>query len=93
MPRPRKTRRLCGIPEAVFYKPQGIPLRSLEVTDISLEEFEALGLKYKKGLNQVKCAKQMNTSQSTFQRILSNALIKISRAIVEGKAIRIVKEK
>ncbi len=92
MPRPRGKRRLQGAPEAVFYKPQGVPLRSLKVSEISLEEFEALRLRYVKKLDQTKCAVQMRTSQSTFQRILSGALEKISTAVVTGKAIRIAKK-
>jgi len=33
----------------------------------------------------------MNTSQSTFQRILSSAYKKISGALIDGKAIKILK--
>ncbi len=89
MPRPRKRRRLRGNPKSVFYKPQGVPLRSLEIKEISLEEFEALRLRYVKKINQNQCAKEMQTSQSTFQRILTHALEMVSQAIVEGKAIKI----
>ena len=92
MSRPRGKRRLGGAPEAVFYKPQGVPLRLLQTIEISLEEFEALRLRYTKGLDQVTCAKKMETSQSTFQRILSGAVERVSKAIVQGKAIRIAKE-
>jgi len=52
---------------------------------------EALRLKNVENLNQMQCAKQMNTSQSTLQRILTSAYQKISEALVEGKAIRITK--
>jgi uncharacterized protein len=92
MPRPRKQRRIQGMPEAFFYKPQGVPLRQLETIDLSLEEFEALRLKNVKGLQQVACAQKMHISQSTFQRVLSSALEKISTAIVQGKAIRIAQK-
>jgi predicted DNA-binding protein (UPF0251 family) len=80
------------VPKALFYKPQGARLQSLDVVEISLEEFEALRLRYVKKLNQVQSAVQMHTSQSTFQRILSNALEKVSIALVEGKAIKIAKK-
>jgi len=50
---------------------------------------ESLRLKNINNLNQIECAKKMNTSQSTFQRILSSAYKKISEAIVEGKSIKI----
>jgi predicted DNA-binding protein (UPF0251 family) len=33
----------------------------------------------------------MKTSQSTFQRILSSAYGKVTEALIEGKAIKIIK--
>ncbi len=93
MPRPRRKRRCRCAPEVFFYKPQGVHLQSLEIVDISLEEFEALRLRYVKKYNQIESARKMNTSQSTFQRILSSALEKTSTAIVTGKAIRIRSDK
>lgn len=60
--------------------------------ELTAEEAEALRLKNIKDLDQIKCAKQMKTSQSTFQRILSSAYKKISKALIEGRAIRIVVE-
>lgn len=68
-------------------------MRFLEVIELTVEEAEALRLKNIKDMDQIDAAKQMNTSQSTFQRILSSAYKKLSKAIVEGKAIRIIKTK
>jgi len=50
-----------------------------------------LRLKNIKDLEQEEAAKKMNTSQSTFQRILSSAYKKITEALIEGKAIKIIK--
>jgi predicted DNA-binding protein (UPF0251 family) len=58
--------------------------------ELSLEEAEALRLKNIEKLDQVECARIMETSQSTFQRILNSAYNKISQAIVDGKAIKII---
>lgn len=66
-------------------------MRSLEVVELSIEELEAIRLKNIKDLDQTECAKKMNTSQSTFQRILSSAYKKIAEALIEGKAIEITK--
>ena len=66
-------------------------MRFLEIVELTTEEVEALRLKNEKGLDQIKCAKKMNTSQSTFQRILSSAYKKITLAIIDGKAIKIIK--
>ncbi len=64
-------------------------MRHLEEVSLTREEMEAVKLKDYDNLGQTEAAKKMNTSQSTFQRILSSARKKISRSIVEGKALRI----
>lgn len=89
MPRPRRCRRIRFNPQVTYFKPQGVPMRSLEVIELTLEEVEALRLKNIEGLDQINCAQKMKTSQSTFQRILSSAYKKISHAVIEGKAILI----
>ncbi|MDF1497341.1 MAG: DUF134 domain-containing protein [Patescibacteria group bacterium] len=91
MPRPRLGRRIRFDPHVTFFKPQGVPMRLLEIVELSHEEVEALRLKNVEELDQVDCAKKMKTSQSTFQRILSSAYKKISQALIEGKAIKIIK--
>ncbi len=91
MPRPRLCRRIRFNPQIKYFKPQGIPMRDLEEIELTAEEVEALRLKNIKDLDQIDCAKKMNTSQSTFQRILSSSYKKISQAIIEGKAIKIIK--
>jgi len=66
-------------------------MRFLEVVELTTEEAEALRLRNIKDLDQEEAAKKMNTSQSTFQRILSSAYKKITEALIEGKAIKIIK--
>jgi len=64
----------------------------LEVIELTREELEALRLKNIEDLDQVDCAKKMNTSQSTYQRILASAYKKVSQTLIEGKAIKIIKK-
>jgi len=90
MPRPRLYRRVRFNPNITYFKPQGVPMRSLEMIELTSEEIEALRLKNIKNLDQIECAKQMNTSQSTFQRILTSAYAKITNALVNAKAIKII---
>ncbi len=92
MPRPKLKRKIFCQPKVTFYKPRGVPLRELEIMEISVEEWEALRLRNVQGFNQTEAATKMKTSQSTFQRILSSANKKISYAIVNGMAIKITKE-
>ena len=91
MTRPRLCRRIRFNPKITYYKPQGVPMRFLDEVELTAEEVEALRLKNIKDLEQIDAAKMMRTSQSTFQRILSSAYKKMSKAIIEGKAIKIIK--
>jgi predicted DNA-binding protein (UPF0251 family) len=90
MPRPKLYRRIRFNPGVKYFKPRGIPMLELEEVELTAEEVEALRLKNIRELDQSECAKKMHTSQSTFQRILSSAYKKMSQALIEGKAIRIM---
>lgn len=93
MVRPRLCRNVKFNPQVNYFKPQGIPVRCLEVVQMSLEEMEALRLKNLEGLEQTEAAQKMNTSQSTFARILASANQKTADALINGKAIRIENSK
>jgi len=91
MVRPRLCRRIRFNPNVTYFKPQGVPMRYLEIIELTTEEAEALRLRNIKDLEQKEAARKMNTSQSTFQRILSSAYKKITEALIEGKAIKIIR--
>lgn len=90
--RPRLCRCVKFKPAVNYFKPRGIPLRHLAVVNLSLEEMEAIRLKNIKNLDQVECAGLMKTSQSTFQRILASAYQKVADALINGKAIEIIRK-
>jgi len=54
---------------------------------ITYDELEAMRLKDKVGLHQMKIAKQMGTSQSTIHRILKSGRKKLIEAIISGKTV------
>jgi predicted DNA-binding protein (UPF0251 family) len=89
MPRPKKNRWISCHPGITYYKPQGIPLRTLEQVFIGVDEFEAIRLADMEGLSQEDAADKMNISRPTFGRIVAEGRKKIAIALVEGKAIRI----
>jgi len=91
MTRPRLCRKIGFNPNITYFKPQGVPMRELEIVELTAEEVEALRLRNTEDLEQEEAAKKMNTSQSTFQRILSSAYKKTTEALIEGKAIKIIK--
>jgi len=90
MPRPRLCRRIRFNTDVTYFKPQGVPMRFLDIVELTVEEVEALRLKNVEELGQEQAAKEMDTSQSTFQRILSSAYKKTSDALINGKAIKII---
>ncbi len=92
MPRPLRCRRILFNPSVTYYKPAGIPIRALEEVELRMDEVEALRLCDLLGLKQDEAAEKMKISQPTFNRILSNARKKIADAIINGKAIKILKE-
>ncbi|MCF7917433.1 DUF134 domain-containing protein [Candidatus Gracilibacteria bacterium] len=89
MPRPKSKREITQSPEITYYKPRGVPVRELQIMRLTLEEWEALRLKNVEGFSQIQSAKKMKTSQSTFQRILTNAEKKLCTGIIKGMAIEI----
>lgn len=92
MSRPRLCRKIGFDPHIVYFKPRGVPMRGLVEIELTAEEVECLRLKNIEKLDQNECAKKMKTSQSTFQRSLSSAYQKMSDAIINGKAIKIIKK-
>lgn len=91
MPRPRLYRKIEFNPEATYFKPQGIPMRDLEVVELTMEEIEAYRLRYLGNLDQKEAAEKMHTSASTYQRIIYSAYKKIADALINGKAIKVIK--
>lgn len=64
-------------------------MAQLEEVNLSLDEIEALRLKYHLNHDNQSGAKEMKISPSTFQRLLVSALQKITDALVNGKAIQL----
>jgi predicted DNA-binding protein (UPF0251 family) len=89
MPRPCKRRAIAGEPQVGYFKPVGVPMRHLGTVNLSLDELEALRLCYLEGLYQEQAAEKMEISRQTIGRILTDAINKITGALLEGKAIRI----
>ena len=89
MVRPRKIRRIRSNPSVLYFKPRGIPLKSLEEEILSTDEIETLRLYHVNDLDQISSALRMNISQSTFHRLIQSAEKKLAQAIIQGKAIRI----
>jgi len=92
MARPIKPRRVLFDPDVVYFKPRAVPLSLLNEVEIGIDELEALRLCDHRNLEQIEAAKKMKISQSTLQRILTSARKKVTEALIEGKAIKIIKK-
>ena len=90
MPRPSKCRVVSAIPDAVDFKPRGIPMRDLQEVYLPVDGFEAVRLTDLAGLEQGEAARRMGISRQTFGRILASARRTIARALVHGMALRIL---
>jgi len=97
MGRPTKYRKTKKYPEHSLLPPNeenilsGINItfcRPIEITIFS-DELEALRLHNLCNLSQVETAKKMQISQPTVARILKRAYKKLSKAILEGKTIKV----
>lgn len=91
MARPRLCRKIGFNPEVSYFKPQGVAMSELEIISLDIDELEAYRLRHLNNLDQGEAAIEMNVSTSTYQRIIYSAYRKIADALVNGKAIKIVK--
>lgn len=89
MARPFCCRRIASVPESNYFKPQGIPLSSLDEVTMTVDELEALRLADLEGLYQEQAAERMDISRPTFGRIVESAHKKVADALVNGKALKI----
>lgn len=67
-------------------------MKNLKIVELTVEELEAYRLRYIDDLEQQEAADKMHTSQSTYQRILYSAYKKIADALINGRAIKIIKK-
>ena len=88
-PKPKKWRSCQPLAGDVFFKPQGVPVRMLEVTVLGHDEAEAMRLCDCEELDQEAAAKQMNISRGTVQRLLWSGRKKMISALLSSKALRV----
>lgn len=88
MPRPRKCRKVCCLPDNDGF----VPVRGgEELTPIVLnvDEYEAIRLIDREGFSQEQCGEYMRIARTTVQQIYAAARKKLADALVEGLPLRI----
>ncbi|QSX08561.1 DUF134 domain-containing protein [Alkalibacter rhizosphaerae] len=89
MPRPRKGKKVCCIPENTSFGPLNDRDGKRDVVFMSVEEYETIRLIDYEGLTQEECAQNMQVARGTVQKLYTDARRKISQSFVDGKNIRI----
>ena len=89
MPRRPCCKRVEEMPGVTYFKPRMVPLSDMEEVTLTVEELEALRLAHKESLYQQEAAERMGVSRATFGRVLDAAHRKVTKALVEGCALRI----
>ena len=87
MPRPRKWRRVCCLPESSRFGPLDVP--SNDTVIMTVDEFESIRLIDVDGFTQEQCAVQMDISRTTVQGIYDSARKKLAQSLVNGKVLLI----
>lgn len=89
MPRPRKTRRVCSLPNFQMFGPANRTINEDNLIVMMVEEFEVIRLMDLEGLDQEQCAERMGVARSTVQRMYNDAKRKIANSLVNGKMLKI----
>ena len=88
VPRPKKCRKVCQMPQSKEFRPVGdFPDKSVVV--LSVDEYEAIRLIDKQGFSQEECSTYMQVARTTVQMIYNSARKKIADALVDALPLRI----
>ncbi len=88
--RPKKCRRInCEINSA-YFQPRAVPFSKLSEIVLEADEIEALRLSHIEDMYQEDAALKMKISRQTFGRIINSAHKKITDALINGKALKLI---
>lgn len=85
MARPKKCRRICGLPDYWSFVPENE--HDCGTIELSLDEFESIRLIDYQKLTQEECARAMNVARTTVTAIYESARHKMADALVNGKRL------
>lgn len=89
MPRPRKFRKVCCMPDIDKFGPLGSVVDGKESVIMSVDEYETIRLIDLEGLTQEECGEEMQVARTTVQGIYQTARKKIADSLVNGKILKI----
>lgn len=89
MPRPRKCRRVCCLPQTNIFGALNSSCRQCDILVMTVEEYETIRLMDYEGLTQEDCAIRMGVARTTVQRIYNDARKKLAQLLVLNKVLKI----
>ena len=87
MPRPRKWRKVCCLPDSNRFGPLDSPADAVNTVNMTVDEYETIRLIDLDGFTQEECANQMNISRTTVQGIYDEARKKLAKSLVNGSVL------
>lgn len=89
MPRPRKWKKVCCLPESNLYGALNGQQVESKVILMSVEEYETIRLIDLERLTQEECSERMQAARTTIQRIYAIARVKVAESLVNGCILKI----
>ncbi|MGD9678201.1 MAG: DUF134 domain-containing protein [Vulcanibacillus sp.] len=89
MSRPRKQKRVCGLPQFYLYGPLSQKEHFSQQINMTIEEYESIRLIDLEDLDQEDCAEIMGVARSTVQRLYNDGKKKLAESLVNGKVLKI----
>lgn len=89
MPRPRKGRMVCCVPEHKLFGPLNKKRLDNQSIIMTVDEYEIIRLIDVEGLTQAECAQRMLVARATIQTSYQKARNKIGKALVNGFVLQI----
>lgn len=87
MPRPRKCRKVCRMPENISFSPD--KESGADTVILTVDEYETIRLIDMEQFSQEDCAGYMQVGRTTAQRIYNSARKKLATVLVTGAPLRI----
>lgn len=87
MPRPRKWRKVCCLPQSNRFGPLDCTAKAAGFINMGVDEYETVRLIDLEGLTQEECAGRMNIARTTVQGIYNEARKKLADSLVNGKVL------
>ena len=89
MPRPKKCRRICALPQCGRFGPLDTAAEPESRIKMTLDEYETIRLIDLLGCTQEECAARMAVARTTVQAVYNAARQKLADALVNGKILTI----